>query len=171
MFSNTANMEVIEVQIWTTSTANHLMKELIARFPTPSSGKYIIWNESLLTYTAFYRASIEECLLYSKGGGTPKRGKSNYLIDTKTWLAIAIWFFVGADPYNLLGVYDVGYHASVIRSVWVVIDVLSAILSNIATGSFRNAGGQTRPTLLRARRSIEWIRWIWMSSQKWRWLL
>ena len=62
---------------------------------------------------------------FPKGGGTRKPGVSNYLIDTKTRLAIAICFFAGADPYDIMRVNNVGY-ASVFYSVWVVIDVINA---------------------------------------------
>ena len=62
---------------------------------------------------------------FPKGGGTRKPGKSTYLIDTKTRLAIAIRYFSGGDPLDLMRIHNVG-HVSVFRSVWGVIDAVNS---------------------------------------------
>jgi hypothetical protein len=63
-------------------------------------------------------------IFFPRGGGVRKPGKSSYLIDTKTRLAIAIRFFAGASPYDLMRVHGVSL-TSVFRSVWGVIDAVN----------------------------------------------
>ena len=62
---------------------------------------------------------------FPKGGGKRDPSKSKYLIDTKVRLAIAIRYFAGASPYDLMQIYNVSL-ASVFISVWGVIDMINA---------------------------------------------
>ena len=59
-----------------------------------------------------------------KGGGKQKKG-CQYLIETKLRLSIALGFFAGADPYDLMQIHDVGL-VSVFYSVWGVIDAINS---------------------------------------------
>ena len=63
-------------------------------------------------------------IFFPKGGGKRKPGKCSYLIDTKTRLSIALRFFAGADPVDLMQIHDVGL-VSVYYSVWCVIDAIN----------------------------------------------
>ena len=47
-------------------------------------------------------------IFFPKGGGKRKPGKCSYLIDTKTRFSIALRFFAGADPVDLMQIHDVG---------------------------------------------------------------
>ena len=51
-------------------------------------------------------------------------GTSKYLIDTTMRLSIAIRFFAGADPIDLMLIHEVGL-VSVYYSVWCVIDAIN----------------------------------------------
>ena len=78
---------------------------------------------------SFYRlhSILEDDLVkefYPKGGGTRSPGTNSYLINTKTRLSIAIRFFAGLDPTDLMQIHNVGL-TSVFYSVWVVIDVIN----------------------------------------------
>jgi hypothetical protein len=66
-----------------------------------------------------------ERIFFPRNGGTRKANKSRYLIDTKTRLSIAIRFFAGADPLDIMQVHDVSL-MSVYYSVWGVVDALNA---------------------------------------------
>ena len=61
---------------------------------------------------------------FPRGGGNRKPGKSFYLIDTKTRLSIAIRFFAGADPYDIMQIHDVSL-ISVYYSTWGVVDAIN----------------------------------------------
>ena len=63
-------------------------------------------------------------LFFPKGGGTRDVESNRYLIDTKTRLSIAIRFFAGADPQDIMQVHDVSL-MSVYYSVWCVIDAIN----------------------------------------------
>lgn len=63
-------------------------------------------------------------IFFPKGRGKRTLGKSKYLIDTKTRLSIAIRFFAGACPYDIMQIHDVGL-ISVFYSVWGVIDAIN----------------------------------------------
>jgi len=63
-------------------------------------------------------------IFFPRGGGKRQPGKSAYLIDTKTRLSIAIRFFAGADPYDIMQIHDVSL-VSVYYSVWGVIDAIN----------------------------------------------
>ena len=54
-----------------------------------------------------------------------KANRSRYLIDTKTRLSIAIRFFAGADPCDVMQVHDVSL-TSVYYTVWGVIEAINA---------------------------------------------
>ena len=44
---------------------------------------------------------------FPKGGGKRDPSKSRYLVDTKIRLGVAIRFFAGGSPYDLMQVYDI----------------------------------------------------------------
>ena len=56
-------------------------------------------------------------IFFPRGGGTRRKNRSRYHIDTKTRLSIALRFFAGADPYDVMLVHDVGL-STVYYSVW-----------------------------------------------------
>ena len=63
-------------------------------------------------------------IFFPKGGGKRNVETCPYLIDTKTRLSIAIRFFAGADPYDIMLIHDVSL-TSVYYSVWGVIDAIN----------------------------------------------
>jgi hypothetical protein len=63
-------------------------------------------------------------IFFPRGGGKREPGKSFYLIDTKTRRSIAIRFFAGADPLDIMQIHDVSL-VSVYYSVWGVIDAIN----------------------------------------------
>lgn len=44
-------------------------------------------------------------VFFTRGGGFRKTSKSQYLTDTETRLSIAVLFFSGADPCNIMQVH------------------------------------------------------------------
>ena len=62
--------------------------------------------------------------IFFPGNGGKRKKKSKYHIDTKTRLSIALRYFAGADPKDIMLIHDVGY-ASVYYSVWGVIDAIN----------------------------------------------
>ena len=62
---------------------------------------------------------------FPRGGGYWKANKCRYLIDTNTRLSIAIRFFAGSDPCDIIQVHDVTL-ISVYYSVWGVIEAINA---------------------------------------------
>ena len=67
-------------------------------------------------------------IFFPRGGGNRTVGASRYLIDTKNRLSIAIRFFAGADPYDIMQVHDVSL-MSVYYSVWGVVDAINSTKS------------------------------------------
>ena len=63
-------------------------------------------------------------IFFPKCGGNRNVETCPYLIDTKNRLSIAIRFFAGADPYDIMLIHDVGL-ASVYYSVWGVVDAIN----------------------------------------------
>ena len=63
-------------------------------------------------------------IFFPKGGGKRTPGKSSYLIDSKTRLSIAIRFFSGASPLDIMQTHDVGL-LTVYYTVWGVIDAIN----------------------------------------------
>ena len=71
---------------------------------------------------------LEHCLektFFPRGGGYRKANRSRYLIDTKTRLSIAIRFFAGADPCDVMQVHNVSL-TSVYYTVWGGIEAINA---------------------------------------------
>jgi hypothetical protein len=89
---------------------------------------YIFWRAFRMTRSTFdklfgiLKTDLENRFLPKSGS---KRGpkKSNYIIDLKTRLAIAIRYFADASPYDLMQIHDVSL-TTVFLSVWGVIDVV-----------------------------------------------
>ena len=67
---------------------------------------------------------LEE-IFFPRGGGKRRKNKSRYHIDTKTRLSIALRFFAGADPCDVMQVHDVGL-STVYSTVWGVIDAINS---------------------------------------------
>ena len=65
-----------------------------------------------------------EAIFFSKGGDSQKKNKCCYLMNTKTGLSIAIRYFAGKSPSDIMQVHDVSL-ASVYYSVWGVIDAIN----------------------------------------------
>lgn len=84
---------------------------------------YRMSRESFDKLHSILEPKLDE-IFFPRGGGKRKPGKSSYLIDTKTRLSIALRFFAGACPYDLMQIHDVG-HCSVYFSVWCVIDAIN----------------------------------------------
>ncbi len=61
---------------------------------------------------------------FPKNGGTRSVEENSYLINTEIRLSIAIRYFAGACPYDLMLTHGVCY-ASVFNSVWGVVDVIN----------------------------------------------
>jgi hypothetical protein len=61
---------------------------------------------------------------FPKGGGTRCYKTNNYLIKTEIRLSLALRFFAGACPYDLIVSHGVSY-TSIFYSIWGVVDVIN----------------------------------------------
>jgi hypothetical protein len=110
------------------SNVHRVRKDIEKDIFLPLSDAYFRWSyrmkkESFYNLHSILQESLENHFFPKKGG---KRWiyKNSYLIRTEIRLSIALHFFAGGCPYDLMVSHGVGY-SSVFASVWGVVDAVN----------------------------------------------
>ena len=96
-------------------------RRLDANFPIISFVAFTEWNGARFE---ILEPQLER-LFFLHSGGFRKVNKSWYLVDTKTRLSIAILFFAGANPCNIMQVHEVSLIV-VYCNIWGLVETINA---------------------------------------------
>ena len=84
---------------------------------------YRMEKESFFHLHSMLRKDLEK-QFFPAGGGSRDIRRSSYLIRTEMRLSMAIRFFAGGDPYDIMVIHGVSY-MSVFNAVWGIVDVVN----------------------------------------------